>query len=79
MARGKYLLLFYLSFLDLCRKRVIKRPNAPADLSFLVPERNLLVKTKTSVKTMQYSIEIKMDEQRWDVLAEEMNTIFKFF
>jgi hypothetical protein len=61
MTRSKYLLLFYLSFLDLCEKRVIKRPrpNAPADFSFLV--QGLLFKFKTSVETVQYSIEINMD------------------
>ncbi len=66
MSRGKYLLLCFLFFLALYGKRVVKRPNAPADFAFLVPERDLLVKIKTSVETVQYSIEINMDEQRWD-------------
>ena len=79
MSGGKYLQLCFLFFLALYGKRVVKRPNAPADFTFLVPERDLLVKIKTSVETVQYSIEINMDEQRWDVIAEEMNLVFENF
>ena len=57
----------------------MKRPNAPPDFTFLVPEKELLVKIKTSVETVQYSIEVDMDEQHWDVQLEEMNKIFQNF
>ena len=60
-------------------KRVLTRPNALTEFSFLVPERELLVKIKTSIETVQYTIAVDMDEQHWDVLAEEMNSKFKHF
>ena len=75
-------LLFILGFytaIYIDGKRVLTRPNALTEFSFLVPERELLVKIKTSIETVQYTIAVDMDEQHWDVLAEEMNSKFKHF
>ncbi len=46
-------------------KRAIKRPTTLAHFSFLVPEREILVKIKASVETGQYSILVNFDDQKW--------------
>ena len=55
MEMGKYWILLML-MLATVGKRAIKRPTTLAHFSFLVPEREILVKIKASVETVQYSI-----------------------
>jgi hypothetical protein len=79
MDMRKYEVWFLIITTSIWGQRVAKRPKAPAHFSFLVPEREILVKIKTSIETVQYSILINFDEQNWSVMAEEMNSIFKHF
>jgi hypothetical protein len=78
MEMGKYWILLML-MLTTGGKRAIKRPTTLAHFSFLVPEREILVKIKASVETVQYSILVNFDDQKWSVMSEEMNMIFKHF
>jgi hypothetical protein len=71
MKMGKYWILLML-MLTIGGKRVIKRPTTLAHFSFLV-------KIKASVETVQYSILVNFDDQRWSVMSEEMNIMFKHF
>jgi hypothetical protein len=78
MERGKYWILLIL-MLTTGGKRAIKRPTTLAHFSFLAPEREILVKIKASVETVQYSILVNFDDQNWSVMSEEMNMVFKHF
>jgi len=62
MEMGKYWILLVI-MLTAGGKRVIKRPTTLAHFSFLVPEREILVKIKASVETVQYSILVNFDDQ----------------
>jgi hypothetical protein len=75
---GKYWILLML-MLTTGGKRAIKRPTTLAHFSFLVPEKEILVKIKASVETVQYSILVNFDDQNWSVMSEEMNMVFKHF
>jgi hypothetical protein len=53
MEMGKYWILLML-MLATGGKRAIKRPTTLAHFSFLVPEREILVKIKASVETVNF-------------------------
>jgi hypothetical protein len=74
MDMGKYWILLML-MLTVGGKRVIKRPTTLAHFSFLVPEREMLIKIKASVETVQYSILVNFDDQKWSVMSKTV----KFF